>query len=188
MPGHFDAERAARAVEAAAQQGARPRHGPVEADYDDPATLDRITKDVEDGQALGVQGTPTFFVNGEQLQPRSSEPTHGRMGSRHANVLVRHPDQPHPRATSAHHCATAPSHSRWRATTPSSHRRLPGRRRSHHAQVLGLLEHAGRLNLPSELQPPAALPDTAASGAGGEGGEPVRPGLGAPAATAGSDW
>ena len=78
MPGHFNAERAARAVEAAAQQGARPRHGPVEADYDDPATLDRITKDVEDGQALGVQGTPTFFVNGEQLQPRSSEPTRPR--------------------------------------------------------------------------------------------------------------
>ena len=29
--------------------------------------------DIEDGQALGVQGTPTFFVNGEQLQPRSYE-------------------------------------------------------------------------------------------------------------------
>ncbi|MEV4285977.1 thioredoxin domain-containing protein [Nonomuraea bangladeshensis] len=104
MPGHFNAERAARAVEAAAAQGrfeamyqrmyetqAQWGEKQVPADdvfrgfaedlgldmtawektYDDPATLERIRKDVADGQALGVTGTPTFFLNGQRLQPRS---------------------------------------------------------------------------------------------------------------------
>lgn len=35
-----------------------------EAALDDPATLARVLKDRDDGAALGVQGTPTFFVNG----------------------------------------------------------------------------------------------------------------------------
>lgn len=106
MPGHFNAERAARSVEAAAQQGEfeamyrrmydtqtewAHSQSPADdvfagfaedlgldmdqyqADYDDPATIERIKKDIEDGQALGVQGTPTFFINGEQLQPRTYE-------------------------------------------------------------------------------------------------------------------
>ena len=38
--------------------------------YNDPATLARIKKDVADGQALGVQGTPTFFLNGEKIEPQ----------------------------------------------------------------------------------------------------------------------
>jgi protein-disulfide isomerase len=37
----------------------------------DPATLERIRADRSDGIALGVQGTPTFFVNGTRLQPGS---------------------------------------------------------------------------------------------------------------------
>lgn len=37
----------------------------------DPATLDRIRSDRADGIALGVQGTPTFFVNGTRVQPRT---------------------------------------------------------------------------------------------------------------------
>jgi protein-disulfide isomerase len=41
--------------------------------YKDPATAKRIQEDVTDGQALGVSGTPTFFVNGEKLEPRSYE-------------------------------------------------------------------------------------------------------------------
>ena len=102
---HFNAERAARAVEAAAQQGefeamyqkmyqtqtqwaeqqvpmddvfrgfARDLGLDVaqwEEDYNDPATLERINTDVADGVALGVQGTPTFFLNGEKLEPRSA--------------------------------------------------------------------------------------------------------------------
>lgn len=101
---HFNAERAARAVEAAAQQGRfedmyqrmyqtqqswAEQQVPMDetfrgfavdlgldmtawdAAYQDPATLDRINADVADGQTLGVQGTPTFFVNGARLQPRS---------------------------------------------------------------------------------------------------------------------
>lgn len=104
MPGHFNGERAARAVEAAAQQGqfeamyekmfqtqAEWGEKQIPADdvfrgfaaelgldmaaweeaYNSPATLDRIREDIADGTALGVQGTPTFFVNGEQLQLRS---------------------------------------------------------------------------------------------------------------------
>ena len=102
-PGHFNAERAARAVEAAAQQGQlEPMYklmfetqaewgeqqvpmddrfrgyaeqigldmNRYDAVYNDPATLERILADQEDGLALGVRGTPTFFVNGEQQSPR----------------------------------------------------------------------------------------------------------------------
>lgn len=43
-----------------------------EEDYNDPATLERINTDVADGVALGVQGTPTFFLNGEKLEARSA--------------------------------------------------------------------------------------------------------------------
>ncbi|MBM4569094.1 thioredoxin domain-containing protein [Rhodococcus hoagii] len=99
---HFNAERAARAVEAAAQQGkfeqmyqrmyeTQTEWGEQQTPKDDvfrgfavdlgldmtafdaaysaPKTLDRIRLDVADGRALGVQGTPTFFVNGQQLEP-----------------------------------------------------------------------------------------------------------------------
>ncbi|KAB2352741.1 thioredoxin domain-containing protein [Actinomadura rudentiformis] len=104
IPSHFNAERAARAVEAASRQGkfeamyqrmyeTQTQWGEkrVAADktfrgfavdlkldmaawdkaYNDPATLARIKKDVADGQALGVQGTPTFFLNGKKLEPSS---------------------------------------------------------------------------------------------------------------------
>ncbi|WP_329430284.1 DsbA family protein [Streptosporangium sp. NBC_01495] len=106
LPGHFNAERAARAVEAAAQQGrfeamyqrmyeTQTQWGEkqVPADtvfrgfaqglaldmtawdkaYNDPATLARVNKDVADGQALGVSGTPTFFLNGTKIQPQSRD-------------------------------------------------------------------------------------------------------------------
>ncbi|VXC33140.1 DSBA-like thioredoxin domain protein [Arthrobacter sp. 9AX] len=33
----------------------------------DPATEERILADIEDGKALGVKGTPTFFLDGEKL-------------------------------------------------------------------------------------------------------------------------
>ena len=104
LPGHFNAQRAARAVEAAAQQGqyepmykkmfetqAQWGEQRVPADevfrgfarelgldmtawekaYNDPATLKRINKDVADGHALGVQGTPTFFLNEKKITPAS---------------------------------------------------------------------------------------------------------------------
>ncbi|MFX1822296.1 thioredoxin domain-containing protein [Pseudarthrobacter sp. CC4] len=37
------------------------------------ATKDRIRKDIADGKALGVTGTPTFFLNGEKLVLNSEE-------------------------------------------------------------------------------------------------------------------
>ncbi|NUR83580.1 MAG: thioredoxin domain-containing protein [Nonomuraea sp.] len=106
IDGHFNAERAARAVEAAARQGrfeamyrkmyeTQTQWGEkkVPADplfrsfaqelkldvaawdkaYADPATLARVRKDADDGTALGVQGTPTFFLNGQKIQPRTAD-------------------------------------------------------------------------------------------------------------------
>lgn len=103
---HFNAERAARAVEAAAQQDkfdqmvqrvyeTQPEWGnqrvpkddhfrglavelgldmtAFDAAYDDPATTARIVEDVADGKALGVEGTPTFFLNGQLFQPNSPQ-------------------------------------------------------------------------------------------------------------------
>ena len=41
--------------------------------YDDPATLAKIEQDKADGEALGITGTPTFFLNGEMLEISSFE-------------------------------------------------------------------------------------------------------------------
>ncbi|MCF6388792.1 DsbA family protein [Mycobacterium sp. MBM] len=106
LSGHFNGERAARAVEAAAQQGqleamyrkmfdTQAEWGEqrvpaddvfrgfaadlgldmtaFEAAYNDPATLERIRVDQRDGEGLGVMGTPTFFVNGQQIALRRAE-------------------------------------------------------------------------------------------------------------------
>ena len=34
----------------------------------DPATAERVELDFEEGQALGVSSTPTFFLDGELLE------------------------------------------------------------------------------------------------------------------------
>jgi protein-disulfide isomerase len=106
LSGHFNGERAARAVEAAAQQGqleamyrkmyeTQSEWGEqrvpaddvfrgfatdldldmaaFDAAYSDPATLERIRVDQQDGEKLGVMGTPTFFVNGQQIALRRAE-------------------------------------------------------------------------------------------------------------------
>jgi protein-disulfide isomerase len=39
----------------------------------DPATLERVLLDREDGIALGVQGTPTFFLNGEKVEVQTTD-------------------------------------------------------------------------------------------------------------------
>lgn len=105
LDSHFNAERAARAVEAAAQQGAfeamysrmfetQAQWGESQEPKDDvfrqyaqdlgldmdawdaayraPETLERIERDIADGLALGVTGTPTFFLNGELFEPGSA--------------------------------------------------------------------------------------------------------------------
>lgn len=41
------------------------------ADYDDPATLERIEQSEADGRSLGVTGTPTMFLDGERLEPET---------------------------------------------------------------------------------------------------------------------
>ncbi|GAA1359171.1 hypothetical protein GCM10009636_32570 [Arthrobacter koreensis] len=38
-----------------------------------PATLDRVNIDKRDGMALNVGGTPTFFLDGEKIQPATVE-------------------------------------------------------------------------------------------------------------------
>ncbi len=105
LEGHFNAQRAARAVEAAAQQGQfeamykkmyetqtqwSEQQVPKDdlfrqyaqelgldmarwdADYASDATWARIKADIDDGTALGVTGTPTFFLNGQRLEPKSA--------------------------------------------------------------------------------------------------------------------
>ncbi|WP_275106590.1 DsbA family protein [Nocardioides daphniae] len=42
-----------------------------DADYSSDEVAQRVQKDVDDGTALGVQGTPTFFLDGERLEPTS---------------------------------------------------------------------------------------------------------------------
>lgn len=37
----------------------------------DPATLERVLRDRADGELAGVQGTPTFFLDGARLEPES---------------------------------------------------------------------------------------------------------------------
>ena len=104
LDSHFNAQRAARAVEAAARQGQfeamykkmfetqtqwSEQQVPKDdlfrryaqelgldmarwdADYASDETWARIQADIDDGTALGVTGTPTFFLNGERLEPKS---------------------------------------------------------------------------------------------------------------------
>lgn len=106
LPAHFNSERAAVAVEAAAEQGkfeqmykkmyeTQSQWGeqrvPADAmfrsfaeeiglnmaQYDaaikDPAVIERVRFDVREGEALGIQGTPTFFLNGQKIDPQSIE-------------------------------------------------------------------------------------------------------------------
>ncbi|MBJ7529640.1 MAG: DsbA family protein, partial [Nocardioides sp.] len=44
-----------------------------DADFASPEVAARVQRDVEDGMELGVQGTPTFYLDGELLQPRTYE-------------------------------------------------------------------------------------------------------------------
>lgn len=39
--------------------------------YDDPATAEKIERDTADGKALGVESTPTFFINDEMIEVNS---------------------------------------------------------------------------------------------------------------------
>ncbi len=106
LPGHFNAGRAARAVESAARQGEleamynrmyetqtewgesdEPKDDlfrsyaeeigldmdQYDADYVSQEIEERISKDVADGESLGVSGTPTFYIDGELFQPEAVE-------------------------------------------------------------------------------------------------------------------
>ena len=39
----------------------------------DPATMERVNIDKNDGMALNVEGTPTFFLDGQKIQPATLE-------------------------------------------------------------------------------------------------------------------
>ena len=104
LPSHFNSERAARTVEAAARQdrledmytmmfetqaswgeSQEPADdlfrsyaedlgldmAQFDADYADPEVAARVQQDVDDGIELGVEGTPTFFIDGEPFQPET---------------------------------------------------------------------------------------------------------------------
>ena len=104
LDGHYNGFRAARAVEAAAQQGqfeamyqkmfaTQSQWGewqtPADevfrdfaaelglditrwdADYASAATKARVQADLNDARALGLTSTPSFFLNGQRLEPRS---------------------------------------------------------------------------------------------------------------------
>lgn len=43
------------------------------ADVASASVASRVQKDLDDGLALGVSGTPTFYLNGERLQPQSTD-------------------------------------------------------------------------------------------------------------------
>jgi protein-disulfide isomerase len=43
-----------------------------ERDLDDPATIDRVLSDRADGMELGVEGTPTFFINDGMFEGAST--------------------------------------------------------------------------------------------------------------------
>ncbi|MET1006008.1 MAG: thioredoxin domain-containing protein [Propionibacteriaceae bacterium] len=106
LDSHFNAERAARAVESAARQGKfeemyqmmfqtqlewgeeQEPHDDLfrgyaeelgldmaeyDTDYASAEVKDRVQRDVDDGLELGVQGTPTFYIDGELVQPESAE-------------------------------------------------------------------------------------------------------------------
>ena len=106
LPGHVNAERAARAVESAARQGqleamysrmyetqsewgegSEPLDdlfrsyaedlgldmAQYDADYASPEVAARVQRDVDDGTKLGLQGTPTFYIDGELFQPQTVE-------------------------------------------------------------------------------------------------------------------
>lgn len=106
LDGHFNSKRAARAVEAAAQQGKfEPMYQKMfttqkewgeqqtpkddlfrsyaaelglnmtkwDADYASPAVQARIQSDIDDATALGLTGTPSFFLNGKPFAPESEE-------------------------------------------------------------------------------------------------------------------
>jgi protein-disulfide isomerase len=118
LPNHFNADRAARAVEAAAQQDRfeqmystmferQAQWGEQQTPADDvfrgyarelgldlaawdaayvaPATLDRVRADVADGTALGVTSTPTFFLDGTRLQPRTVQELRAALDAALAN-------------------------------------------------------------------------------------------------------
>lgn len=106
LPGHFNGENAALAVEAAARQGAlepmyramfetqsewgeaRESHARTfvgfarrlgldverfKRDVADPKTSARVARDQDDGYDLGVEATPTLFLNGEPLPIESPQ-------------------------------------------------------------------------------------------------------------------
>lgn len=44
-----------------------------------PATLERVQADQAEGVALGVQGTPTFFLNEQRIEPQSADDLRSRL-------------------------------------------------------------------------------------------------------------
>lgn len=46
------------------------------ADYEDPATVERIAQNQLDAEALGVSTTPSFFLDGQRIHPETMDDMH----------------------------------------------------------------------------------------------------------------
>lgn len=68
--GHTEASRKATFVQYAQELGLDVEM--FEQAMDDPATLARIQRDIDDGMSLGVNATPTIFINGVATEPMPS--------------------------------------------------------------------------------------------------------------------
>lgn len=68
--GHTEASRKATFLQYASELGLNV--AAFEQAVDDPATLARVQRDVDDGTALGVNATPTIFINGVATEPMPS--------------------------------------------------------------------------------------------------------------------
>ena len=78
-------------------------------DVADPNTQARVQEDHDAGLALGVRGTPTFFLNGEMIQPRSVTDLTGALDAAVAAAPAASRDQATSADPAASDCTQSPA-------------------------------------------------------------------------------